>query len=76
MTYKYSESEKFRANILLSLGYVFSTPLCILVLELIKDHKTIDFWSGLTSAILFAIGFTGIMKSYSIMIKRDNLNNA
>ena len=74
MAFKYSESEKFRANIFLSAGFLIMTPLGILALNAITEHRYANFWSWLIGLILFCAGYLLIEKSYDMMEKRDNMN--
>jgi hypothetical protein len=72
---KYSDSEKFRAQLYLLLGTVLSTPISILVLEKMKSNSSFEQKYWIISFILLLFGLTSILNSYSIMVEKDEVTN-
>jgi hypothetical protein len=75
MAYKYSDSEKFRAQLYLLLGTVLSAPISILVLEKMKSNSSFEQKYWIISFILLLFGLTSILNSYSIMVEKDEVTN-
>ena len=78
----YEKSEKYRAEIIKHGGYVFCSPACILVLNVILGVIEFNFafiTSTLVSAGLLVAGIYMVNKSYKIIYnidrKRSDLNN-
>jgi hypothetical protein len=75
MAYRYSDSEKFRANLHLIIGSTLCTPLCLLIMDLIRDNKFIGIPNLIASLIFFVSGSLLINNSYHIMNKKDEQKN-
>ncbi len=74
MGYKYSESEKFRANMFFISGLAFCTPLGVNVINVCQIFRIESFIGFLISLALFLVGFYLIGKSYDIILKKDMKN--
>ena len=71
----FPESEKFRANIHLLIGTALSSPLCLTMLELLKDNEFPPIVNILVSLLLAIPGYLIINNSYLIMYSKEYGNN-
>jgi hypothetical protein len=74
MAYKYSDSEKFRANVFFVSGMAFCAPLGNNVIFISSTSNLPKFEGVALSIVLFLFGFYLVCKSYDIVFKKDNFN--
>lgn len=74
MAYKYRDSEEFRAKIFFYGGCVFCSPFCICIFRLLMKEIKYFPYNLFCDFLLFMLGILLVVKSYIIMLERDEKN--
>ena len=71
MAFKYSESEKFRANMFFAYGIALCTPFGMNVVYMCQMSQMPKIHGLLISIALFMVGFSLTQIAFNIMLEND-----
>ena len=74
MSYKFDDSEKFRANVYLLVGVACFGPVGTILNDYIVNENTPSDIDSLIALFLVVVGFLTVARAYSIMYEKDLWN--